>query len=203
MTTSIPGKPLLDRAAIVASVSIIQDKLQRVRRYIVETYAVNGALDADHQFTIRVLDAAKRNLERQVLILTRPATDNDRQSAWVELYDLSRRDVGDIFRWLVKNHAYGRFGCPGCEYDYKTEHLTPGGLPSRIPITKLCSRCRMGIMHSQGVESREEVSLAFSLFQEAVGRVWVGEARPPVYGEDVAAILLVCEACCYWEIRPC
>lgn len=185
-----------------ASVAVIHSKLDRIRTYIIKTYIVNGKLDAEHQHAVRVIDSRSRLLKRLLLLRIRPETSDEYKAAAVEM-KMARQDSGDIFLWVLKNHAYGRLGCSGCEYDYKQ---VPGiAFPVKVILSKECPQCQKGVMHSQLVESQDELCGVLEGFRAVTGISCIQNppARQKSIMQDAEGILMACEHCGYWEISPC
>lgn len=194
-------KPLsATEATLVSSVSLLQEKLDRVRTYIIDKHLDNGRLAPEYQLAVRIVESRKRELLRHLLLRIRPIGDPERMQAEAEL-KMARLDNGDIFRWGLKSHAYGRLGCPGCEYDYKQ---TRGMLlPVKVVTAKVCSRCSRGVMHSQLAESPQEVREAILAFWRATGIGSLVGSDVGAKASDVGAMVMVCESCGYAEVDVC
>jgi hypothetical protein len=190
---------LMEEKMLLASVTLITDKLERVKQYLVKKYSVNGRLGVEGQHALRVIDSRKRELQRILLTRTRPASDRERQMAEAEL-GMKHRDLGDSFRWRT-SHGFGRLGCPGCEYDYKNDATLR--TPVKVVLARVCPKCHAGVMHSQIVESAAEALGGVAAFREVCGLAPEAGTRPEVPELQESAILMACEACGEWELRPC
>ena len=205
MSTTVTD-PRMRTNFIFASIYLIENKLARVRKYIIETYQVNGRLEPEEQYAVRVVDSRIRALHRSFLIQTRPKGDRDREMAEAEEH-MARPDNGDLFRWRMSNHDFGRLGCNGCEYDY--EQGNGLGMPRKVVLARVCPVCSRGVMHSQGVESATEALEGLLSFQRVVGVGKGPESSPrgaqlvPEGGfKGSGAVFFACEACGYWEVKP-
>jgi hypothetical protein len=188
-----------EHQVLKTSVSLIADKLDKARRYIQETYLVNGRLDPDHQYAMRVLASRQRELARVVVVRTRPPGDPARRRAEAEM-SLKARDMGEIFRWMFKNHAVGRLECPGCDVDYVTDPVLR--LPVKSYLARVCVICGGGVQHCLMVDSSQEAL-------EALGSFWAGVRVPPVEESplgalqaDVGGVLFACDSCHGYQFEP-
>jgi len=175
-----------------AAAKLIDEKLERVKKYIRDHYLVDGRMSPEHQLAYRVLQSRQRLLLRYVLTKTRPPNDPARWRAEAEL-TLSTQDVGDLFRWMFSNHSIGRLDCPGCDSDQAIDQML--SVPVRIPMSRVCTICGQGVQHCLVVDSVSEAV-------EAVTSFWQG-LRVPVAQEvglggvqgDVGGVLFACESC--------
>jgi len=183
------------------SIDLIQNKLDRVRAYVIKTYESAGRLNPAHQRVIRIIDSRKRELQRILLVKTRPADDPDRKQAEIEL-NVQHKDIGELFRWRLLNHAYGRLGCPGCSYDYKTDPVM--GLPVKMIFSRLCPICGQGIQHSASADTAQEAQEAVLGFWEAVGANPGTAALPGAdVCDDGSVLIYMCDACFGWMVERC
>ena len=97
--------------------------------------------------------------------MLRPIDDPDRKQAEIEL-NVKRRDTGELFRWGLLSHSYGRLGCGGCAYDYVDTGM---GMPAKVINSRLCEKCFQGIQHSVAADTGEEAQEAVRSFWAAVG----------------------------------
>jgi hypothetical protein len=198
----------MEEKLILASVTLVTQKLDRVKHYLVDRYSVNGRLEPADQHALRVIESRKRELQRILLIKTRPAGDTERQKAEAELR-MKRRDNGEIFRWRLTSHGYGQLGCHGCEYIYKNTMVGTHGMqialpvPVKVVINRVCPECGQGVMHSQVVESAQEALGGVEAFWRVCEIATEAGTRPGSTELEESAILMVCEACGRWEMCPC
>lgn len=178
-----------------AGTELLKQKLDRVRSYLIKTYLSLGIEMDDHQAAVRIMDAAKRNVDRAFIVATSRADDPARLAAEMEL-GLPRPDQGEIFRWRAVNHGIGRLGCPGCEYDYREGNW----LPVKEIKSRLCPACAKGIQHSLGVESFQEVVEGVFGFRMALGLSTEQKTDVEALALQEPAILYCCEACGAWEL---
>ena len=165
--------------------------------YIQNTYLVDGRLDADHQYAVRVLASRHRELHRCVLVRSRPESDLDRKRADIELH-LLRRDHGEVFRWFYGNHGIGRLDCPACDSDYTDGPL---GIQKKVSLTRLCIICGQGVQHCRVVDSQQDALQALRAFWDAVGVAGTEEVATEALQADVGGTLYCCDACYGWQFE--
>jgi len=124
---------------------VILNKLDSIKRKIIEEHVVNGKLDRDIQHAVRLIASRERLINR--IYHARYGAGEMARIAKLELR-LTNEDRGDIFRWEFKSHTVGWFGCRACDYEYQSF----GGLPVQMRLNRLCVHCQDGIQHVTTVE---------------------------------------------------
>jgi hypothetical protein len=195
----------IETLQLSVSITLIQEKLDRIRNYIVRLYSFNGRLSPEYQHVLRILDSRKRELQRILLLRIRPEQAQDRRCAEIEL-SVKHKDNGDLFRWSLLNHAYGRLSCPGCAYDYVTDSVL--GLPVKVIKSKPCPVCGRGIMHTYPADTAQEALEAVLSFWEAVGVDPKLQIHPEpnvrdAEGTESPVLVYCCDACYNWQVEPC
>lgn len=169
---------------------VILNKLDSIKRKIINEHVVNGKLDADNQYAVRIIASRERLINR--IYQARYGDGEMARLAKLELR-LPNEDRGDVFRWESKVHSVGWFGCRACDYEYQPM----GGLQMRTGLNRLCVHCQDGVQHTTTVEGAKAVQEGLQAI-EGLSCTYIGEeiAQRASCG-DIGGVyrVYVCDKC--------